>query len=152
MVKKRIEDLLREEAQKSSEPEDGTIIDITPEPDLEPEATDLAATGNSRRTNQTKAELETTVKELKEALEATQEENNSLQQKMTSLQSDLQEQKALVEKLQAELAEAKKVILQLSELNVKPTKNTALATFSRPSIQSSLPSTAFSDTDIGWVD
>lgn len=194
MVRKRIQDVIRQEAQKSSDLEDGSVIDITPEPDLEtetPEATDVATTTHSRHTDPTKAELETTVIELettmtalkaelqvaqeenssqqqkmdklvtalKAQLQAAQEENSSSRQKITSLQSDLQEQKVLVEKLQGELAEAKKTILQLSELNTKPVKNTVpakntafLAKLPHHSYQPELPSSVLTDTDIGWVD
>jgi uncharacterized protein YoxC len=180
MVKKRLEDLLREEAQKSPDSEaaseqvielEATVVPETdPEPALESaETSSVSADGHARRTNPTKAELETTVKELKAALQASEAENTSLQQKFSSLQSDLQQQKTSVEKLQSELEQTKKVILQLSESNSKSSQtannsseknkssklqNSALSRLPQvphsPSFDS--PTVVVSEPDIGWFD
>ncbi|MBE9015433.1 hypothetical protein IQ272_04595, partial [Chroococcidiopsidales cyanobacterium LEGE 13417] len=114
---------------------------------------------NHRRTSPTKAELETTVKDIQAALEAAQTENQELR-------SQLQDQKTLVEKvekLQAELDQAKETILKLTETNTKSSSKTTSKSNSKPvssalarPVQSySLPdmsSSTFSDKDIGWFD
>ena len=87
---------------------------------LEPEEADSGAA--ARRISSTKADLEATVKELKAALQASEGDNRSWQQKTATLQSDLQEQKTVVEKLQVELEQAKQVILKLTESNSVPPK------------------------------
>ena len=124
MVRKRIEDLVREEAQKSRQPEDDAKAADTEQPlqpeVLEPEEADSGAA--ARRISSTKADLEATVKELKAALQASEGDNRSWQQKTATLQSDLQEQKTVVEKLQVELEQAKQVILKLTESNSVPPK------------------------------
>jgi len=148
MTKKRLSDLLREEAQKSPDPEAEAIQEVAPEP-LEPDPTldeteqlyetsdepspvNTSATPRAKRTGPTKAELETKMTELREALLEAHGKETSLQQQIADLQSDLQEQKILVQKLQAaleqtnqikaELEQAKKVILQLSEVGSKTTQ------------------------------
>ena len=126
MVRKRIEDLVREEAQKSPQSEDDAVQAADTEKPLqpevlEPEETDSGA-ATARRVSSTKADLEATVKELKAALQASEGDNRSWQQKTATLQSDLQEQKTVVEKLQVELEQAKQVILKLTESNSVPPK------------------------------
>lgn len=157
MVRKNLSDLLKEEAQKSGEPQE-----ITVEAKLvveEPTSEEASDTTNHRRSSPTKAELETTVKELQAALEAAQTENQDLR-------SQLQDQKTLVEKaekLQAELDQAKETILKLTETNSKSSSKTnsksnskpASSALARPVQSYSLPdmsSSAFSDKDIGWFD
>lgn len=133
MARKRIEDLLREEARKSSNSEDNAApeaesqtleIEAVGVSEDEPQVLEIGADASHasavRRTTTTKAELETLVQELKAALQASETENSSLQQKIAVLQSDLQDQKTLKQKLQVELEQAKKVILQLSESNSTP--------------------------------
>ena len=123
MVRKRIEDLVREEAQKSRQPEDDAKAADTEQP-LQPEVLEPEETesGSAAKRASTKADLETTVKELKAALQASEGDNKSWQQKTATLQSDLQEQKTVVEKLQVELEQAKQVILKLTESNSVPPK------------------------------
>lgn len=123
MVRKRIEDLVREEAQKSRQPEDDAKAADTEQP-LQPEVLEPEETesGSAAKRASTKADLETTVKELKAALQASEADNKSWQQKTATLQSDLQEQKTVVEKLQVELEQAKQVILKLTESNSVPPK------------------------------
>lgn len=145
MAKKRLVDLLREEAQKAPEAENETVRrrqeTVEQAPDLEIEAvqenisaheldTDAttsspALTSRSRRTGPTKAELEITVAELREVVQEAQRKEAYLQQRSEDLQSDLEEQKTLVAKLQTELDQAKKVILQLSDNNAKTTQEKA---------------------------
>ena len=148
MAKKSLGDLLREEVQKPLELQDSQELAESPtlevdefvEPEetpsvqeqpleitaSEPETTSASYISRARTT---KAELETMVSELKKTLQQARRQEKSLQQQLTDLQSDLQEQKTLVKKLQAdlingeqikaELEQAKKVILQLSEVNSK---------------------------------
>lgn len=96
MAKKRLSDLLQEEAQKFSPPEGEPTIDVVAISDDSPstssdndtgeeedsaqleEPLQAAETITSRRTTPTKAELEATVKELKEALEKAQQKETSL--------------------------------------------------------------------------
>jgi len=144
MAKKRLVDLLREEAQKAPEAENETVQrrqeTVEQAPDLEIEAvqenlsaheleidttTSSPALARSRRTGPTKAELEITVAELREVVQEAQCEEAYLQQRSEDLQSALEEQKTLVAKLQAELDQAKKVILQLSDTNGKTTQEKA---------------------------
>jgi predicted RNase H-like nuclease (RuvC/YqgF family) len=73
--------------------------------------------------------LEATIAELRKDLEAARKTEKSLLDKISAIQADLDEQKSLAQKLQAEvkhgkkleseLEEAKKVILQLTESNAK---------------------------------
>jgi predicted RNase H-like nuclease (RuvC/YqgF family) len=192
MTKKRLEDLLREEAGKPLDSEtkalpetalDQLPTDVTPsemEPlsgiNVEP-SPENSTISRPKRSNPTKAELETTVTELQEALQAAYQNESSLQQQVANLQLELQEQKTLVEKLQAvveqvdqlkaELEEAKAVILQLSETNSRTTQKTiakeqeikdsrsrtlSLKKLPRQVTQPNIPSKKLSDRDIGWFD
>ena len=149
MTKKNLADLLREEAHKSPDSEaeavqEAALEPLEPAPTLsetdptttsyettdEPSPLDTAAPRAKRIP--TKAELETTVNELREALKESHGKENSLQQQIADLQSDLQEQKILLQKLlgeleqtsqiKAELEQAKKVILQLVADSSKTTQ------------------------------
>ena len=147
MTKKSLGDLLREEAQQPPDPKAEAIREAASEPlkpdptlpETEPmiyETTDEPSQVNTAAPRAkripTKAELETTVSELSEALQAAHNKESSLQQQIADLQSDLQEQKILLQKLvaeleptnqlKAELDQAKKVILQLLEANSKTTQ------------------------------
>lgn len=192
MARKRLVDLLREEAQKSPEPEDekgkeenadvtaadATLSVTSPLDEITaPSPVTTPTTSPAKRTPPTKAELEKTVTELQQVLQENQQEKNELQQQIADLQSDLHEQKTLVQKLQAELKQAsqikadfeqaKKVILQLSEVNSKITQEvntlkeenegpksqkSALKKLPDESIQPNSPSTRLSNTQIGWFD
>ncbi|HEY9846404.1 MAG TPA: hypothetical protein V6D03_09420 [Candidatus Caenarcaniphilales bacterium] len=180
MAKKRLVDLLREEAEKASEAEIETVqrrdtvpntSDVEVETDQEVASaqeleTDtstplpvLTSSAHARRTGPTKAELEVTVTELKEAVQEAQRKETYLQKRTDDLQSALNEQKTLVEKLQAELGEAKKVILQLSEVKDKTTqekvpKSRALALEKSPhhTTQPNSSPEMFSNRGIGWAD
>ena len=169
MVRKNLSDLLKEEAQKSAEPQEITVEAklVVEEPTSEETNSESAtsesgnseSTTNHRRTSPTKAELETTVKEIQAALEAAQTENKDLR-------SQLQDQKTLVEKvekLQVELDQAKETILKLTEPNSKPSAKTnskpaskpASSALARPVQTYTLPDmspSAFTDKDIGWFD
>ncbi|OWY68717.1 hypothetical protein B7486_24545 [cyanobacterium TDX16] len=164
MVRKNLSDLLKEEAQKSAEPQEITVeaklvVEEPTSEETDSESANSESATNHRRTSPTKAELETTVKEIQAALEAAQTENKELR-------SQLQDKKALgekVEKLQAELDQAKETILKLTETNSKSSSKTnsksnskpASSALARPVQSYTLPdmsSSAFSDKDIGWFD
>lgn len=141
MTKKRLGELLREEVKKPSDQEGqpSPTDENTPPETESPSKT--GANHRPKRKNPTKADLETTVTELQEELQAAHQRESSLQQQVADLQAHLQEQKTsaqklqtelesanklhpeleeakeLANKLQAELEEAKGVILQLSETN-----------------------------------
>lgn len=203
MAKKSLGDLLREEAQKTLETQNGqesvveesavpvvavdedTSADFL-EPDepssvqelpLEMTASETTSAFHARRSRTTKAELETTISELRKVIQKAGRHEKSLQQQITDLQSELQEQKILVQKLQADLAksdqlkteleQAKKMILQLSEANSKKSEKVdnsdkgnqslriqklPLKKSGYPLIQTTSPSTALSNEDVGWVD
>jgi len=195
MTKKRLADLLREEAQQSPELETEAIQETAPDQPLEPDTTlsetepldettaepspvDPSAAARAKRLGPpTKADLEMTVAELSEALQSAHGRENFLQQQLANLQLDLQEQKRLVQNLQAaleqaeqlkvEFEQAKEVILKLTEANSKKSpevktarqeeqgfkpQNSGLKTIPYHSIQQSAPSTKLSNADVGWVD
>ncbi|MBD6617716.1 hypothetical protein FNW02_18235 [Komarekiella sp. 'clone 1'] len=126
MVKKRLTDLIQEEAQKFTPPEGEDAIEIASEEIVEENASATEETPaqeteptSTRRTNPTKADLEATVKELTENLEKNHKKEAELQQQIIDLQSKLSEQEASAERLTKELHEAKKTALQLAEANSK---------------------------------
>ncbi|MBW4664934.1 MAG: hypothetical protein KME01_12170 [Chroococcus sp. CMT-3BRIN-NPC107] len=175
MVRKRIGDLLREEAQQPAAREEAPVTEANNaqtnqneevEEKLPPETTSKIST-----------ELENTVDELKKLLQAAQKTETSLQTQITELKSQLQEQKKLVKELQAqasqekqlktELEEAKKTILKLAEVSSKPTakaspakqetqlakaKSTRTEKLPNYSDPSERPNTTLANKDIGWFD
>ncbi|KJH72824.1 hypothetical protein [Aliterella atlantica] len=153
MAKKDLGDLLREEVQKNSSA-DINLGEQMSQEDNSIAETEAADDTNNHRAKRalTKADLEALVNDLRAALEESQKYSNSLEQKVADLQSDLQTQKASVQKLKAELKEAeqnsseiktlrsevgkidkikaeledaKNFILQLSETNTKSSKKPA---------------------------
>lgn len=126
MAKKSISDLLQEEAQKLTPTVEESAIEVEAVEIAEQEtsADDETATltpepNSTRRTNPTKADLEVTIKELKETLEQSHKKEKKFQQKITDLQSTLSEQQAVAERLTKELNEAKNTVLQLADANSK---------------------------------
>lgn len=138
MVKKRLTDLLREEASNSTNgdtemAQDSQVESQSGEAGAKPTAEHLPeaedTTPRSKRTSPTKADLQATVTELRATLKAAQRQETLLEKKVAQLQAELQAQKPIVEKLQADLEQvdqvkvdleqAKGTILQLSELNAK---------------------------------
>ena len=156
MAKKSLTDLLHEEVKKSSKQESETVQKNTDD-ELQ-EQTDHTVeklpmtTQNkpsARRATPTKADLESTITELrtalkeaqnqeetfvdlKNALEEAYKKEGALEQQITDLQSDLQHQKRLTHKLEKELEkleplkkefeQAKKAAVQLAEANEKLTQ------------------------------
>ncbi|AVH73474.1 hypothetical protein [Nostoc sp. 'Lobaria pulmonaria (5183) cyanobiont'] len=134
MVKKQsLSDLLQEEAQKFTPPEGESAIEVTAEKIVEEQASSDEESSaqpleptSTKRTSSTKADLETTVKELTSNLETSHKKEASLGQEIADLQSKLSkqktfasEQKSLLEQLTKELEETKKTALQLAEANSK---------------------------------
>ncbi|MDB9373329.1 hypothetical protein [Nodularia sphaerocarpa] len=126
MVKQHLSDLLQKEAQKLIPLENQSVIEVKAEkvteenaltteklPTLTPKSTpfqDTMSTNNS---------LETTVKELKQSLEQSQDKEKALQKQIVDLQSILYEKQVLTERLTKELHEAKQDALHLAEANSK---------------------------------
>lgn len=138
MVKKRLTDLLREEALNSSNGDTEAAQDSQDNAQsgkagaaktTAEESPEDNATPRSKRSNPTKADLQATVTELRATLKATQGRESQLEKKVAQLQAELQTQQPMVEKLQADLEQidqvkadleqAKETILQLSELNAR---------------------------------
>jgi len=123
MVKKRLSDLLQEEAQKFTPPEGESVIEVTAQAISEPDV--LAAEETplqipaARRTTPTKADLEITIQELTETLEQSHEKEATLQKQVVDLQSAVSQQKALATKLTKELDEAKQAALHLADSKSK---------------------------------
>ncbi|HEY9848023.1 MAG TPA: hypothetical protein V6D28_01085 [Leptolyngbyaceae cyanobacterium] len=128
-TKKRLSDLLRQEAQKLPDTEDKPIVDTTatevveedtatPEP-LSAESSDNGKPAKS--SNPTKAELEATVAELRAALEqaqkleVAQEHEVALQQQVIDLQAELSEEKSQVQKLKKDLEQVKSLKAELEK-------------------------------------
>ncbi|MBD1804947.1 hypothetical protein H6F98_05710 [Microcoleus sp. FACHB-SPT15] len=156
MAKKSLTDLLHEEVKKSSKQESKTVQENTDD-ELQEQNAQLGEESpmntpnnpSARRATPTKADLESTITELKTALKEAQHQEEkfvdlknaleeaykkegALEQQITDLQSDLQHQKRLVHKLEKELEkleplkkefeQAKKAALQLAEANDKLTQ------------------------------
>ncbi|MEH1943285.1 MAG: hypothetical protein V7L01_24110 [Nostoc sp.] len=129
--KQSLSDLLQEEAQKFTPPEGESAIEVTAEKIAEEEASSdeepsaqILEPASTKRTSPTKADLETTVKELTSNLETSHKKEASLGLEVADLQSKLSkqktfvsEQKTLLEQLTKELEETKKTALQLAEAN-----------------------------------
>ncbi len=143
MVRKRIGDLLREEAQQPVEREGAPVTDENnaqaqdKEVKEELQPVNIPATKSRRSTPVSATESQTPVDELKALLQTAQQTESSLQKQITELKSQLQEQKKLVKELQTqssheqqlktELEEAKKTILKLAEVSSKPTAKASTA-------------------------
>ncbi|WYL94785.1 MAG: hypothetical protein HEQ35_13840 [Gloeotrichia echinulata IR180] len=128
MVKKRLSDLLQEEAEKFTPPQGEPVIEVTAEQVSEENAsaleelttespTQIPEPTTTKRTVPTKADLETTIKELQESLEQANQKQASLQQQVVDSQADVAEQKALAERLIKELDEAKQAAVHLAAAN-----------------------------------
>ncbi|MEH1908926.1 MAG: hypothetical protein V7L05_01755 [Nostoc sp.] len=129
--KQSLSDLLQEEAQKFTPSEGEPAIEVTAEKIAEEQAlsdeessAQILEPTSTKRTSPTKADLETTIKELTINLEKSHKNEASLGQEIADLQSKLSrqktlasEQKLLVEQVAKELEETKKTALQLAEAN-----------------------------------
>lgn len=113
MAKKRIADLLKQEANKFLQTE-GEAVDS----DIFKETTSDSET--SQPTEEPNlAELQTLVTELTAALEQARQNEAALQKQIADLKFQLEEQKSLAEKLEKEFKLAKKAAVDLAEANTK---------------------------------
>ncbi|MEH2070550.1 MAG: hypothetical protein V7K47_20715 [Nostoc sp.] len=131
MAKKQsLSDLLQQEAQKITSPEDDSAIEIPvqeiaqEQASTDEESSPQTPEPTTRRTNPTKADLEVTIKELTSNLEKSHKKEAALEQEIADLKLNLSrqktlasEQKTLAEQLTKELNETKKTALQLAEAN-----------------------------------
>lgn len=156
MAKKSLTDLLREEVEKSSELEGETVQRTTDDEPIEQDTKvveksvmNTSAKPSARRPIATKSQLEATIADLraalkeaqhneetfvslKEALDESHRKEGSLQQQISDLHSELQQQQKTLDKLKkelervdqlkTELEQAKKAALQLAEVNEKLTQ------------------------------
>ncbi|HIK18003.1 MAG TPA: hypothetical protein IGS53_22320 [Leptolyngbyaceae cyanobacterium M33_DOE_097] len=149
MVRKRLSDMLREEANTPDDQgnADEEVIDVAAEP-AKPASTAKTTRSNARANtaHQTKAkpagfankakpepdtELENTIAELKQALEQATEREKALAQEVETLKADLKANQAQLKSLQdreqqttaleTELAQAKATALKLAEANTELT-------------------------------
>jgi predicted RNase H-like nuclease (RuvC/YqgF family) len=124
-ARKRLADLLQEEAEKFTPSEGETAIEVTAEEITEEKASPTEESAQqlestaARRSNPTKADLEATLKELTTNLEKSQQKQAAQEQKIVDLQATLSEQKASIERLTKELNETKQTALHLAEENSK---------------------------------
>ncbi|MBD2433310.1 MULTISPECIES: hypothetical protein [Fischerella] len=120
-TRKRVADVVQEEAHKISSPEVESIIDVAAEevPDENTPTTEESIAKN-KRTNSTKTDLEATINQLQTSLEQTRQNEANLQQQLSDLQSALSEKNTLIKQLQASVTETqqnqKKLQSQISEL------------------------------------
>ncbi|MEA5512996.1 hypothetical protein [Nodularia sp. UHCC 0506] len=126
MVNKHLSDLLEEETQKLIPLENQSVIEVKAEKVTEENAltTDKLPTLTHKQTPlkeamSTNNNLETTIQELKQSLEESQDQGTSLQKQIVDLQSVLYEKQVLIERLTKELHEAKQDALHLAESNSK---------------------------------
>ena len=125
MVRKRVADLLQEEAQKFTPTEGESAIEVTATPietsvdekEEDDTSTQEASSTHAKRTSPTKADLEVTLKDLQETLDKSQQNEKALEKQIIDFQSALSEQKTLAGRLTKELQDAKKAALQLAEAN-----------------------------------
>lgn len=134
MAKKRLSDLLRDEAQKSTvDTTDAVSADSAAEtpakaevasPEVEntetPDPGDDSSTPGERSkpiSRMTKVELEQAWKDSQAALEAAQTRLAAQDAQVVSLEQQVQQGQAQVDKLKADLEESRQVILKLSEVN-----------------------------------
>jgi chromosome segregation ATPase len=120
-TRKRVADVLQEEAHKISSPEVESIIDVTAEevPDETTPTTEESVAKN-KRTTPTKADLETTINQLQTSLEETRQNEVNVRQQLNDLQSALSEKNTVIKQLQASVAETqqnqKNLQSQISDL------------------------------------
>jgi predicted RNase H-like nuclease (RuvC/YqgF family) len=178
MVRKRIGDMLREEAKEPVAREELPVTAETDDTEQENgEGNEQLQPINISATNKISTELETAVDELKNLLQTAQKTETSLQAQIADLKSQLQEQKKLTKELQTQashdeqlktqLEEAKETILKLAEVSSKPTakvsaakkqsnlvpaKSTRTEKLPNYSDPSERPNTTIANKDIGWFD
>lgn len=133
-TRKRLSDVLRQEAKQVPDAKEKPVIDTTAEEVLEQDgqekelSLDMPDPNHAKHTSSTQSDLEATIAELKAALAQAQQKESTLLERVSDLQSELHEQKKLLQKLQkdkdqahlkSELEQAKKDSLALAESNSK---------------------------------
>jgi len=118
MARKRLADLLQEEARNLT-PDEAEVS--SPETMEETATEDISTATTTPLLDSHQFELEATVKELQQELEQVitqaKQKEEILQQEIRNLQAALAVEKTSAERKQAELDEAKQVVLQLAESN-----------------------------------
>ncbi|MBF2026788.1 MAG: hypothetical protein IGS48_08480 [Oscillatoriales cyanobacterium C42_A2020_001] len=139
MARKRLSDLLREEANKPADggaetgaDEQAAIAQPTSSNSSKNNPTKISETPSSKATSSpANAALNSKIAELQQALETAKQHENDLKHQVTDLKADLKTQTAATKKLQTqletveqrnhqletELAEAKQTVLQLADGN-----------------------------------
>ncbi|KZL51387.1 MULTISPECIES: hypothetical protein [Cyanophyceae] len=124
MVKKNLSDSLQEEAQKLIPLENQSVIEVKAEKITEEKTltTDKLPTLSHKQTPlkeamSTNNNLESTIKELNQNLEESQDKQKAFQKQIVDLQSVLYEKQVLIERLTKELHAAKQDALHLAEAN-----------------------------------
>lgn len=162
MRKKRLSDVLRQETQQPSNPEStdagagsGDNPPLVPLKLPQPEST-------APPSSPPPIDLSAAVAELKKSLQAAQASEQKLQKQLKEAQSKLKEQtdlnqtftadRAKIEALTKELAEAKATILQLVAAKQEQPKSAIQSSLRRYPVQSNDAVKQRSKTDIGWMD
>ncbi|MDH6061358.1 hypothetical protein NWP17_13085 [Chrysosporum bergii ANA360D] len=114
-----ISELLPQEPQKLIPLENQAAIEITAEEVKEQNLPTPPAKATLLKDMSNQDKLQSTVEELKQTLQQSQEKEKILQQQITDLQSALYEEQILTERLTKELHEVKKTALNLAEANSK---------------------------------
>lgn len=123
MTRKRLQDLVREEVQKASENETQSDRASTnlkeinqSSPDIETPAQSKPTKSSARKatnTNNDRTESQKKIEDLTAVLKSAEGRSIELQDRITSLEVELETQKNLVEKLQTELEQKNKVRQEL---------------------------------------
>ena len=123
MARRRLSDLLREEANKPSEDETAAeeSVQVADEPDAE--ALDAASDVVSTKTSATAKSRSTKRTETTDPQATSQpKQDEALLQKLTDLTSTLDAQKVTIEQLQTELEQTRKDVRLLTDANAKLTQ------------------------------
>jgi chromosome segregation ATPase len=136
MVKKRLTELIQNEAQKIPTPAQDSVIDVTATAVVaSEEKQEIKATtetekaeiiesiekneekNNSKLNHATKVDLEATIKQLNESLGKARQNEINLHEEIATLKSTLSEQQVKLSKLAKELQEAKAAAIYLADAN-----------------------------------
>ncbi|BAZ66157.1 hypothetical protein NIES4106_09040 [Fischerella sp. NIES-4106] len=105
-TRKRVADVLQEEAHKISSPEVEPVIDVAAEEVAdETNSTAEESAAKNKRATSTKADLDTTIKQLQTSLEETRENEEKFRQQLSDLESALSEKNTAIKQLQSSLKE-----------------------------------------------
>jgi chromosome segregation ATPase len=125
MAKRRITDLIPEEAQKITVSSDENVIEVTATPieivspieaitEVKPPAPEKVLVENPIN-----KDLEIQVKKLQDSLKSSQKAETNLRQEIADLEAKLLQQKQAADKFKKELGEAKKAAVHLADANSK---------------------------------